>query len=221
MASVAFAATAAEFAVSLERSKEIVVVAPSQNFIDGSALQLLRAGGGAVAEALGRAVAAAMAADCASAEVSGSCVSSLVATAPGGEVLTLTFVPLPDSASRHYSPTQSMAISGGLASAGVGGADTTVLIVLRSERDDFGDHIAVRGPAYAVGPAASAIGRACPVYSRKTSGSGTPSTVTFGFISTDMPGELLLGPLATVVAHQIVNAVRLTARLGSDLYLNG
>jgi hypothetical protein len=217
MAFIAFAESKADFVNSLQISEELIVVAPAATLRDGSALRLLTASSALAAQALGSAgPAAAMAAD-ASADISGSSISSYISTT--GRLARLTFVPLLDSASRHYSPTQSMAISGGLASAGIGGSDTTVLVVLRSECEDFSGHIAVREQPFAIGPAASAIGRACPVYSRKSAASA-PNAVVVGFVSADAPDELLLGVPSAVVAPEIFEAVRLTARLAETLALD-
>ena len=213
MAAVTFAPSEAAFTAQLERSSELIVVAPCAMLRDGSALQLLRASAAsAVAQTLAGDVAEAMAADAsATSAVSGSSISSYVSTR--GELSRLTFVPLPDSASRHYSPTQSMAISGGLVAAGIGGvATSTVLVVLPSA--DFRGHLTVREAAFAVSPAASAIGRACPVYSRKTtSGSATPNSVVVGFVSAGAPTELMLNAATLAIARETFDAVRLTARL--------
>eukprot|EP01046_Picozoa_sp_COSAG06_P028045 COSAG06_NODE_2505_length_6750_cov_3.393926_7_plen_416_part_00 len=213
MAAVTFAPSEAAFTAQLERSSELIVVAPCATLRDGSALQLLRASAAsAVAQALAGDVTEAMAADAsATSAVSGSSISSYVSTR--GELSRLTFVPLPDSASRHYSPTQSMAISGGLVAAGIGGvATSTVLVVLPSA--DFHGHLTVREAAFAVSPAASAIGRACPVYSRKTtSSSATPNSVVVGFVSAGAPNELMLNAATLAIARETFDAVRLTARL--------
>ena len=63
------------------------------------------------------------------AQVTGSAVSSFV----GGKQLALVL--LPDSASRYYSPTHSLAISGGLTSAAIMSSKSAAVLILLKSSD--------------------------------------------------------------------------------------
>ena len=217
MVAVTFAAAQSDFLDSVADAETLIVVAPASTLRDHSAWSLL-AQCDACADVLASPATAAMAQD-ASGSIGGSSVGTYVSAA-GGKLTRLVFVPLLDEASRLYSPTQSMAISGGLGDEGLGETTTSVLVVLRSEASDWGELIGpVRGgepsapwASHAVGPAACAIARACPLYSRKTSAAAA-NPVTVGFVAADAPGQLLEGPAVSLVAPTAFDAVRLTARL--------
>ena len=193
MATVTFAASAADFRASVDVAEVIVVVAPAAALKDGSAFAAL-ADCEPCAAVLASQATLAMAQD-ASPSVGGSSIATYVAS--GGKLGQLVLVALPDSASRLYSPTQSMAMSGGLVDAGLGDDNATVLVVLPA-----GD---------AVEPAACAIARACPLFTRKSSAAESPASVVVGFVGAD--AQLLEGPAVSLVAPAAFEAVRLTARL--------
>jgi hypothetical protein len=194
MARVTFAASAEEFSASVESAETIVVVAPAAALKDGSAWAVLTAVP-ALAPVLASPATAAMAEDI-SPSVEGSSTATYIDRA--GSVGRLVFVALPDSASRLYSDTHSMAISGGLVDAGLGDVNTAVLAVLAAD--------------IAVEPAARAIARACPTFHRKSSPAAS-SSVVVGFVVSADTTKLLDGPSVSVVAPIALNAVRLTARL--------
>ena len=194
MAQVAFAASASEFFASAETAETIVVVAPAASLKNGSAWAELARGAPGLAPILTSPAAMALAGDV-TASVEGSSIATYVSAA--GKLAQLVFVPLPDSASRLYSNTHSMAMSGGLVSAGLTDTDATVLVVLPELR--------------ALEPAACAIARACPIFNRKSSGAAKPNIVV-GFLA-GPDSKLLGGPMVNVVAPTAFNAVRLTARL--------
>ena len=92
-----------------------------------------------------------------------------------------------------------MAITGGLSSGGLtGSASPTVLIVLR-ELDD-------------IGPAAMAVARACPTYSRKTSDSALQK-VTVGFVTAAEPGTLVTDATALSACALLAESVRAAAHI--------
>ena len=92
-----------------------------------------------------------------------------------------------------------MAITGGLSSGGLtGSASPTVLIVLR-ELDD-------------IGPAAMAVARACPTYSRKTSDSALQK-VTVGFVTAAEPATLVTDATALSACALLAESVRAAAHI--------
>ena len=191
MANVTFATSAADLLASVDDADVLVIVAPAASLKDGSAWSALA--GSEACAALASPATQAMAQD-ASPSVGGSSIATYISGS--GKLGQLVFVALPDSASRLYSSTHSMAMSGGLVDAGLGDADATVLVVLPA-----GD---------AVEPAACAIARACPLFTRKTSPASTANVVV-GLVGAD--GEVLTGPAVSLVAPVAFKAVRLTARL--------
>ena len=195
MSQVTFAASADDFLASVDSADTVVVVAPAATLKDGSAWAVLAAGAPALEPVLASPATAAMAED-ASPSVEGSSIATYV-SGPG-KLGQLVFVPLPDSASRLYSKTHSMAMSGGLVDAGLRDLNNaTVLIVLPADDD--------------VEPAARAVARACPIFNRKSSAPAKTSSIVVGFVGAD--AKLLEGPTVSVVAPVAFNAVRLTARL--------
>ena len=189
MASVTFATSAADLLASVDAAEVLVVVAPAASLKDGSAWSALA--GSAAAAVLASPVTLVMAQD-ASPSITGSSISTYVSGSC--KLGRLVFVALPDSASRLYSDTHSMAISGGLCDAGLT-ADTTVLVVLPTGN--------------AVEPAACAIARATPLFTRKTSAAPSANVVV-GLVGAD---GLLTGPSVSLVAPAAFNAVRMAARL--------
>ena len=119
MAHVTFA-SADIFLASAQNAETVMVVAPAAALKEGSAWAVLAAGAPALAPVLASPATAAMADD-ARASVDGSSIATYVGGP--GKLRQLVFVPLPDSASRLYSETHSMAMSGGLVDAGL--ADAT------------------------------------------------------------------------------------------------
>ena len=207
------------------------VVAPAASLADGSAFELARSGSSSNHDHM-LAAAAALAAKAGGGSVSGSSASTLV-VGGDGDATELVLVPLPSDGSRalaslcrqpsavcrsrlfrqpsavcrsrltrarnagYYSPTNSMAITGGLSSGGLtGSASPTVLIVLR-ELDD-------------IGPAAMAVARACPTYSRKTSDSALQK-VTVGFVTAAEPGTLITDATALSACALLAESVRTAA----------
>lgn len=216
MASISVLKNTDAFAAAVAASPAIYIVAPAANLRDGSAFRLLPdLGGTALLE-----TAAAMAESASSsADVGGTAVSSFVVGA--GSLSRVHLVPLPDESSRMYSPTQSMAITGGLVEAGLGDSgDATVLVVLRSESDkDWASHGPVRGGAadapwakHALGPAACGVARALPLFSRKTS-AAVPAKISLGFVAAEQSSVLLGGPSVDKYVPIAIDAVRNTARV--------
>eukprot|EP01043_Picozoa_sp_COSAG02_P004886 COSAG02_NODE_130_length_34758_cov_80.817767_6_plen_221_part_00 len=195
MAHVTFPASADDFLISVESAEKVVVVAPAAALKDGSAWAVLAGGAPALAAVLASPATVAMAED-ASASVEGSSIATYV-DGPS-KLRQLVFVPLPDSASRLYSKTHSMAMSGGLVDAGLAdGSNAAVLVVLPTDN--------------AVEPAGRAIARACPIFNRKSSAAAATPSIVVGFVGSD--AKLLEGPAVSVVAPVAFNAVRLSARL--------
>ena len=184
----------AELGEKAAGTSTVVVVAPASALQDGSAFGLptLRelVGPGGLQTLL------AMGAQAGGGSVGGSTSSSLL---PGdGPATKAMLVPLPEEASRSYSPTHAMAIAGGLSSA-LGGGGKALVLVLLGDRS----HLMA---------AAAAIGRACPLYSRKTSGASGGEAVV-AFATAAAPKEVLEGPGVAAVAPLGAAAVQLAARL--------
>ena len=194
MAALSFSASAAEFLQSASSASALYVVAPKAALADGSAFALLAGSALPVAAAFGEGGVGAALAASAGASVNGSMTSSTV-VGFGSALQTLGVVALPDESSRYYSPTQSMAVTGGL--KGVGGGDGTaaVLVVLADAE-------------YAL-PAVRGVARALPRYSRKTGG-GTSREVAVGVCTVAAPAAVLPPPATWALAAA---AVRNTARI--------
>jgi hypothetical protein len=200
MATFTFATSPDGFWDAARAAQTLYVVAPAAALTDGSAFAPgLFAHAAAVYPAAVLTVAAALAETAGGGSVNGSAVSSVVVV-EGCPLKKLVLVPLPDRSSRLYSPTQSMAISGGLHAAGLGGTGG-VEAVLVFVGDEAG-----------IGPAACGIGRGCPLFSKKTKGEAGAShgQVTIGFAAA---GALLAGPYVATVAPLAFDAVRSTARI--------
>eukprot|EP01043_Picozoa_sp_COSAG02_P038352 COSAG02_NODE_2949_length_7680_cov_4.274238_2_plen_344_part_00 len=141
-------------------------------------------------------IALAMAAD-AEGDVHGEATSSYVLGC--GSVAKLILVPLPDTASRSYSPTHSLAVTGGLLKAGLSDISGTavVLAALASA-----DHAAAT---------ACGVARALPLYSRKTPSTKRLAACAVALSTVVAPLELLapsIGVSAAVAA--VRNAAWLT-----------
>lgn len=186
-ASILFAGS--EFLEKSEGCKKVYVVAPASSIKDLSAFAALQHDSALLAAAT------ALAAKSGAGSPTGSSSSTLVLG--GGGPSEVALVPLPEESSRYYSPTQSMAITAGLASAGVSGGGS-VLILLGDE-----SHLV---------PSAMAVARACPLYSRKT----TPSSdaeVVVGFATVAAPTVLLAEAAKLCAAELIVDSIREAAAI--------
>lgn len=141
-------------------------------------------------------IALAMAAD-AEADVHGEAISSHVLGC--GSVKTLVLVPLPDKASRSFSPTHSLAVTAGLLQAGLAdtGGTAVVLAALASAR-----HAAA---------VACGVARALPLFSRKATSSKERLAACTLALSTVAAPLSLLEPSTGVTAA--VAAVRNAALL--------
>lgn len=169
------------------------VVAPASSLRNGSAFALLSSNSALLAAAT------ALAAKVGPGSPTGSSASTLVLGGGDDTPDEVVLVPLAENVSRYYSGTHSMAITAGLASAGISTSGGSVLIVLAQE-------------AHLV-PAAMAVARACPTYSRKTSGGNatSPPPVVVGFASATDPGVLLDESKALSAAELITDSIRQAA----------
>jgi probable aminopeptidase NPEPL1 len=142
-------------------------------------------------------IALAMAAD-AEVDVHGETTSSYVIGC--GSVTKIVLVPLPDTASRSYSPTHSLAVTGGLLKAGLSETAGTAVV------------LAALASADHAGATACGVARALPLYSRKqTSSTKCLAACAVAFSTVVAPLELLapsIGVSAAVAA--VRNAARLT-----------
>ena len=172
----------------------VYVVAPKSALQDGTAFALLSSSALPLAAAFADgAIAGALAAS-ASASINGSMTSSSVVGLGGLD--TLGFVALPDACSRYYSPTHSMAVTGGLKGIGAAGAGSAVVLMVLADAE------------YAL-PAVRGIARACPRYSRKT-GSTSGRHGVVGLSTTAEPTKMLPPLVSWPLAAE---AVRNTARI--------
>ena len=110
---------------------------------------------------------------------------------------------LPEDASRLYSPTHTMALTGGLVAGGLGGVEgaALVLVLLADET-----HLV---------PSAAGVGRACPLYSRKTAAAAATAAATavVVFATAAAPTVLLGGAAVSAAAPTAASSVQLAARI--------
>jgi hypothetical protein len=188
--SIVFAA-GDEFFAQSEGCTKAFVVAPASSLKSGLAFGALQHDTALVASL------EALAAKAGEGTATGSSSSTLVIGGSGASEAAV--VPLAEESSRYYSPTQSMAITAGLASAGVAGAKkASVLIVLKEE-----EHLL---------PAAMAVARACPTYSRKST-PAAETVVVVGFVHVAAPTVLLADAAKLCAAELISQSIREAAHI--------
>lgn len=193
MATLTFAPDSQTWLAAAGEASAVYIVAPKSALQDGTAYALLSNSSLPLAGAFADgAIAGALAAS-ASGSINGSMTSSTV-VGPGA-LKKLGFVALPDACSRYYSPTHSMAVTGGLNGIGAGEGSVAVLVVL-ADSD------------YAL-PAVRGVARACPRYSRKT-GATSACEVVVGISTIVTPTNMLPAAASWPLAAE---AVRNTARI--------
>eukprot|EP01044_Picomonas_judraskeda_P013942 COSAG03_NODE_2166_length_3058_cov_2.085502_2_plen_353_part_00 len=193
MATLTFAPDSQTWLAAAGEASAVYIVAPKSALQDGTAYALLSNSSLPLAGAFADgAIAGALAAS-ASGSINGSMTSSTV-VGPGA-LKKLGFVALPDACSRYYSPTHSMAVTGGLNGIGAGEGSVAVLVVLAD-------------PEYAL-PAVRGVARACPRYSRKT-GATSACEVVVGISTIVTPTNMLPAAASWPLAAE---AVRNTARI--------
>lgn len=201
-ATLSFANDSDAWLEAAAEASAVYVVAPKSTLQDGTAFTVLSNSALPLAAAFADGAIASVLAASAGASINGSMASSTV-VGPG-QLDTLGFVALPDECSRYYSPTHSMAVTGGLNGIGVGTGSAVVLVVLAD-------------PQYAL-PAVCGIARACPRYSRKTGTTSSGREVVVGVFTTAEPTQML-SPLASwpLAAEAVRNAARINDTPTADM----
>lgn len=200
-ATLSFAPDSDAWLEAAAEASAVYVVAPKSALQDGTAFTLLSNSALPLAAEFADGAIATVLAASASASINGSMTSSTV-VGPG-QLDTLGFVALPDECSRYYSPTHSMAVTGGLKGIGVGTGSAVVLMMLAESQ-------------YAL-PAVWGIARACPIYTRKT-GATSGREVIVGVFTAVEPTKML-SPLASwpLAAEAVRNTARINDTPTADM----